>query len=280
MIDSSCGSLREPITILLWPEGAPGAVGDEETDKPSLTIYLPDPQKATGAGVVVCPGGGYCAVCNMHEGKDIAEWFRGMGVAAFVLKYRIAPRYNHPAPLLDAQRAVRTARAMSAEWGVDPSRIGIMGFSAGGHLASSAGTIFDGGCPSSADPIDRQSSRPDFMILCYSVISMVPPFAHVGSRANLLGGSPDPQVMEELSTEKRVTPQTPPTFLMHTDSDNVVMAENSAVFYLALRKAGVPAEMHIYAKGPHGVGLAQADPVLSFWPKHLQMWMEGRGLLG
>jgi len=265
--------------MLLWPDGAPGAIGDEDADKPRLTAYLPDPAKATGTSVVVCPGGGYCNVCVGHEGEAVAEWFRDIGVAVFVLRYRTAPQYQHPAPLLDAQRAVRTVRARSAEWELDPDRIGVMGFSAGGHLASTAGTLFDDGPTTATDSIDRENPRPDFMILAYPVITLKPPHAHAGSRGNLLGESPDDELIEQLSTELRVTDRTPPTFLMHTNADTGVPSENSVLFYLALRKAGVPAEMHIYADGPHGVGMALDHPILRNWPEQLRLWMGSIGLL-
>ena len=196
-----------------------------------------------------------------------------------MLQYRIAPRYHHPAPLQDAQRALRTVRARAGEWHVDSRRIGIWGFSAGGHLASTAGTHFDAGRPDAQDPIERVSCRPDFLILVYPVISMEPPYAHIGSRDNLLGKNPDPKLVENLSNEKQVTSETPPTFLMHTDGDRGVSSVNSVLFYLALKKAGVPAELHIFEKGPHGFGLAPKDPVLSIWPDLLARWLQSRGLL-
>jgi acetyl esterase/lipase len=200
-------------------------------------------------------------------------------VAAFVLKYRLGPRYHHPAPLQDAQRALRTVRSHAEEFGIRPDRIGVWGFSAGGHLSATAGTHFDAGDPQAADPIERASSRPDFLILAYPVISFTAEYTHRGSRKNLLGDSPDPALAENLSNEKQVTAQTPPTFLFHTDEDSGVPAENSIAFYLALRRAGVPAELHIYQSGQHGVGLAQKDPILSSWPGRLADWMKVRGLL-
>ncbi len=269
----------DPKVELLWPDGAPGAVGTEAADKPSLTVYLPPTDKATGTAVVVCPGGGYAVLAVDHEGKQIAEWLNDRGVAAFVFRYRIAPRYRHPAPLQDAQRAIRTVRTRAKEWGVDPSRIGIWGFSAGGHLASTAGTHFDAGNSEAKDPVERASSRPDFMILAYPVITFEPPHGHGGSRNNLLGKEPDPKLVESLCNHKQVTAQTPPTFLFHTNEDAGVVPENSILFYLALRQAKVPAELHIYEKGKHGVGLAVKDPVLSSWGDRLADWMKGRGLL-
>lgn len=264
---------------LLWPKGAPGALGTEKADQPAVTIYLPAEDKATGTAVVVCPGGGYGTLADDHEGKQPAEWLIKHGVAAFVLRYRIAPRYHHPAPMQDVQRAIRLVRARAGEWGIDPHKIGVWGFSAGGHLASTAATHFDEGKPDAEDPLDRASCRPDFAILCYPVITMEPPFTHMGSRKNLLGNSPDADLVASLCNEKQVTKKTPPTFLFHTTADTAVVPENSALFYLALRKAGVPAEMHVYENGPHGVGLAQRDPVLSSWTDRLAAWMKSRKLL-
>lgn len=259
---------------LLWPGGAPGALGTDDADRPTLTAYLPPPDRAAGSAVVVCPGGGYAHLAVDHEGRQIADWLNAHGVAAFVLNYRLGPRYHHPAQLQDAQRALRTVRSRAKDWGIAPGRIGVWGFSAGGHLASSAGTHFDSGDANAADPIDRVSSRPDFMILAYPVISFTTPYTHRGSLKNLLGDSPDPKLAEYLSSETQVTSQTPPTFLFHTNADAGVPAENSVLFYLALRKAGVPAEMHIYERGPHGVGLAQSDAVLRSWPDRLADWLK------
>src|SRR5712692_1268713 len=269
----------KPQVMLLWPQGAPGAVGNEDKDKPTLTAYLPPADKANGAAVVVCPGGGYGFLAMDHEGKQIAEWLNSLGVAAFVLKYRIAPRYHHPAPLQDAQRALRTVRSRAKEWNLDPKKIGIWGFSAGGHLASTAATHFDDGKADADDPVEKVSCRPDFAILCYPVITFEDPYCHKGSRVNLIGNNPDPKLLESLCNEKQVTEKTPPTFLFHTGTDTGVPPENSVLFYMALRKAKVPAEMHIYEKGPHGVGLAQKDPILSKWPEQLAGWMKQRGLL-
>jgi len=273
------GAAQTPETRLLWPQGAPGALGHGAADKPSIAIYLPPREKATSAAVVVCPGGGYRILAMDHEGQQVAEWLNGHGIAAFVLSYRLGPRYRHPIQLGDAQRAIRTVRALAAEFRIDPGRIGIWGFSAGGHLASTAGTHFDSGNPTAPDPIDRVSCRPDFMILCYPVVSFVTEYGHTGSRANLLGEDFDPKLAEYLSSEKQVTSQTPPTFLFHTDADRGVPPENSVLFYLALRRAGVPAELHIYEKGNHGVGLAQKDPVLASWPGRLADWLKARGAI-
>jgi len=270
------GALLHGQSTLLWPNGAPGALGNEESDRPSLTIHLPA-SNGVHSGVVVCPGGGYAMLAVDHEGRQIAEWLNARGVAAFVLRYRLGPRYHHPIELGDAQRALRFVRFHAADYGVANDKIGIWGFSAGGHLASTAGTHFDAGNANAADPIDRLSSRPDFMILAYPVISFTTPYTHRGSLRNLLGDNPDPKLVASLSNETQVTSQTPPAFLFHTSTDTGVPPENSVLFYLALRKAGVPAEMHIYERGEHGVGLAPSDPVLSTWPRRLEDWMKLHG---
>jgi acetyl esterase/lipase len=264
---------------LLWPGGAPGALGNEAVDKPKVTVYLAPDDRATGAAVVVCPGGGYQVVAADHEGKQIALWLNSLGVSAFVLQYRLGERYHHPVPLEDAQRAIRMVRRRSKEWHVDPKRIGILGFSAGGHLASTAATHFDDGRPDAPDPVDRESSRPDFAVLCYAVISLEDPTAHAGSRRNLLGDPPDPALVVLLSNEKQVTPRTPPTFLWHTADDTAVPVENSLLFFAALHKAGVPGELHVFPHGRHGLGLAPGDPAVSQWPRLCAIWMEGLGLL-
>jgi acetyl esterase/lipase len=267
--------------ILLWPNGAPGAKGDLPNDKPTMTVHLPDSAKATGAAVVICPGGGYGGLCLSYEGHDVAKWFNSFGVAGIVLEYRHRGKgYAHPAPLQDAQRAIRTVRARAGEWKINPDRIGIMGFSAGGHLASSAGTHFDKGNASSDDPIERVSCRPDFLILCYPVIAFGEPFTHYGSQENLLGKDADAALVRSMSSEKQVTKDTPPAFLFHTTDDQGVPVENSVQFYMAMRKAGVPVEAHFYAHGPHGVGMAPTDPSLSTWTKCCERWMRARGFLG
>lgn len=267
---------------LLWPNGAPQAKGDADGDRPSITIYLPPKEKATGAAVVICPGGGYGHLAIDHEGHQIARWLNSFGVAGFILKYRhrnSGAGYGHPVPLMDAQRAISMVRARAAEFEVDPARIGILGFSAGGHLASTAATHFHTGRTDTADAIDRVSCRPDFAVLVYPVISLTERFTHVGSRTNLLGRDGDAELIRQLSNELHVTPQTPPTFLLHTNEDTAVPAENSVYFYLALRKAKVPAELHIYEKGHHGVGLGAAAGAVGTWPRRCEEWMRGRGLL-
>jgi len=270
----------EPKVELLWPQGAPGAKGDRPADKPTLIVCLPEEGKGNGCAVVICPGGGYGGLAMDHEGHQIARWLNSFGVAGFICDYRHRGKgYGHPAPLQDAQRAIRTVRGRAGEWSVDPARIGIMGFSAGGHLASSAGTHFDAGEPNSADAIQRVSCRPDFLILCYPVIAFNEPYTHNGSQQNLLGKDADPELVRSMSSEKQVTKQTPPTFLFHTDEDKGVPPENSIVFYRALHAADVPAEMHIYEHGQHGLGLAAKTPGTCNWPKQCQDWLRGRGLL-
>ena len=271
-------SAEEPAPTLLWPDGAPGAVGTEEADKPALFLHPADPATATGACVVICPGGGYGGLMMSYEGNDVARWFNGFGVSAAVLRYRLAPRYRDPSMLQDVRRAVRHLRANADTLGLAPNRIGVMGFSAGGHLAASSGVHFEAGDPGSADPVERQSSRPDFLVLAYPVISMKDGVTHAGSRNNLLGPEATPDAIERMSLETRVTEETPPAFLFHTGEDAAVPVENSLLFYSALRKARVPAELHAFRAGPHGVGLDRFEATKA-WPSLLKSWMEHLGLL-
>jgi acetyl esterase/lipase len=267
----------EAPTFPLWENGAPGALGHADVDIPALTYY--PAYHGFPTAVIVAPGGGYGGLAMNHEGRQVANWLNSAGITAFVLRYRLGPRYHHPIELGDAQRAIRLVRTRAAEYGVKPDRIGMIGFSAGGHLASTAETHFDSGNPNAADPIDRASSRPDFAVLGYPVISFTAPYSHRGSVRALLGDSPDPKLLEDLSNELRVTPQTPPTFLFSTSEDAGVPAENSVAFYLALHKLNVPAELHIFQKGDHGVGLDLGDPALGEWPKLLINWLRVLGLL-
>ncbi len=249
-----------PTPIPLWPDGAPGALGNSNKDIPTITPFLPNPDKATGAALVICPGGGYGGLAN-HEGEHYARFLNEHGIAGFVLKYRLGSAgYRHPAMLQDVARAIRVVRARAEEWKLDAKRVGLMGSSAGGHLASTLLTHFDSGKPGAKDPIDQQSCRPDVGILCYPVITMRDtPYSHAGSRKNLLGEHPSPELIDELSNELHVTKDTPPCFIWHTDEDNGVLVENSLLFAQALRKAGVPFDLHIYEKGPHGMGLGSRD---------------------
>ena len=225
-----------PPVELLWPKGAPDAVGSNPEDTPTLTIFRPAEGMANGAAVVICPGGGYGHLADVKEGSAVAAWLNTLGVTGCVLKYRLAPRYRHPAPIQDAQRAIRLVRSRVADLKLDPQRIGILGFSAGGHLASTAGTHYDLGHPEATDPIDKISCRPDLLVLCYPVISFSSPYTHVGSRNNLLGPNADPKLLEALSNEKHVTRDTPPTFLFHTSADTGVPPENSLMFYTSRGK--------------------------------------------
>ena len=266
-------------TIRLWDGPAPGATGSGEADVPTLTISLPDASKTTGVGVLVCPGGGYGGLAKDHEGKQIAEWLNGEDIAAFVLTYRHAPGYGDPSPLMDAKRAIRTVRSRAAEWRVDPGRIGIIGFSAGGHLSATASTQFDAGDAKSGDPIERASSRPDFSILLYPVITMTDPYAHAGSRKNLLGEAASEADIARMSAEKNVTANTPPAFIVHTTEDRVVPVQNALLYYDACVRAGAPAELHVFEKGRHGLGLAAGTSGMSNWPALALVWLRERQIL-
>ena len=262
--------------IILWENGAPGAVGKEPPDIPTITPYLPPAEKATGAAIIVLPGGGYSHLSEIKEGSDVAKWLNSLGITAFVLKYRLGMRYHQPAPLQDASRAMRTVRARAKEWNIDTNRIGILGFSAGGHLASTLGTHFDAGKADSTDLIERVSSRPDLEILVYPVITMGE-FTHAGSKKNLLDENPAPELVKLYSNELQVTKETPPTFLVHTMTDAAVPVENSLMFISALRKAGVPFEFHLYERGPHGFGLALTNPILATWAARCADWLGVHG---
>jgi len=261
----------------LWPQGAPGALGTKEADIPTLTPYLPAADTVTGAVMVICPGGGYGGLAS-HEGQDYALFLADHGITCFVLKYRLGSHgYHHPIELQDAARAVRMVRAGAAQWKIDPQRIGIMGSSAGGHLASTLLTHFDAGDPNAADPIDRQSSRPNLGVLCYAVITMGQ-YTHTGSRDNLLGLHPAPELITLLSNELQVTAQTPPCFLWHTWEDGAVPVENTLQFAAALRAHHVPFDLHIYQKGGHGMGLADKPPFAHThpWANDLLFWLKAQ----
>jgi len=270
---------QDPVTMPLWDGPAPGAQGTAPEDVPTLTMYMPRRTAGPLTAVVLAPGGGYVALAMNHEGRQVASYLNALGIATFILRYRLGPTYRHPIELGDMQRAVRTVRAHAAEWHIAPDRIGVMGFSAGGHLASTVSTHFDAGDAGAADVVDRESSRPDFAILAYPVVSMTESWTHQGSRRSLLGDDADPQLAASLSNETQITAETPPTFLFHTNADTGVPAENSVAYYLALRKAGVDAEMHIFQNGPHGVGLGMDDAALAEWPALLANWLRVRGLI-
>lgn len=266
--------------IPLWPEGAPGALGTSTNDIPTLTVYLPDAGKATGAAMVICPGGGYAHLAA-HEGNDYALWLNQQGVAGFVLQYRLGSHgYHHPAMLNDAARAVRWVRAHAGDYRIDLKRVGIMGSSAGGHLASTLVTHFDAGNPAAADAVERQSSRPDLGILCYPVISLGD-FAHPGSKRNLLGTNPPPELVQQLSSELQVTAATPPCFVWSTAEDKTVPVENSLLFAAALQKNHVPFDLHIYQKGRHGIGLADKPPFAHPhpWAGDCLFWLKEQGFV-
>lgn len=263
----------------LWTGDAPGALGKETKDIPTLTPYFAPPEKATGAAFIICPGGGYGHLAP-HEGFHYAIWLNEQGIAGFVLKYRLGTSgYHHPAMLQDVQRAIRYVRANADQWGLDANRIGVIGSSAGGHLAATALTHFDGGNPAAGDPIDRVGSRPDLGILCYAVITMGAN-THAGSQYFLLGENPDPDLINFLSNEKQVSEDTPPVFIFHTFEDNTVKVENALDFAAALRRHGVPFSLHIYPKGSHGMGLgnSQRSPDGRHpWTFECALWLKEQG---
>lgn len=276
----------------LWPDRAPGAVGDASADRPFLTVYLPDSARnvpesslAKRTAVIVCPGGAYGMLARAKEGAEPARWLSGLGICAFQLDYRVGPVYHHPVEMGDAARAVRWVRAHADRYHLDPARVGVLGFSAGGHLAATLATRFDPGDPRSADPAERLSDRPDFQILIYPVISMEAPFTHRASRTNLLGRHPDGAVLDSLSAEKHVTARTPPAFIVHAEADPIVAFANSQAYAEALRKAGVPVDFEAYVEGTHAFGLAQertgepGQAQLSAWPAHCAAWLRASGFL-
>lgn len=272
VIASTISSYGQSGAIKLWEKDAPNSKGNEPSDIPTITPFLTTKELTSRAAVIVCPGGGYARLSEVKEGSDVARWLNSLGINAFVLKYRLGMRYHQPNQLLDAARAVRYVRANAERWDIDPDKIGIMGFSAGGHLASTLGTRFDSGQGDSTDPIERVRSRPDLMVLVYPVITMGE-FTHAGSKLNLLGANPSENLVKQYSNELHVSAETPPTFLVHTMSDAGVPVENSLMFVQALRRAKVPVEFHMYEKGPHGFGLAPTDPVLSTWTARCADWL-------
>ena len=283
MISNAASSAAEQQKIVLWENGTPNAIGSEEKDKPHITVWLPDGDIKTDTAVVVCPGGGYGGLALDHEGTQIGQWFNSQGITAIIVEYRHRGKgYGHPNPLLDLQRAIRITRSHADDWGIDRAKIGVMGFSAGGHLASTAGTHFHNPPKAEghiADAIDQIDCRPDFMILCYPVIQFNSAVTHVGSQTNLIGKDAPAELVEYYSSEKQVTDRTPPTFIFFTDEDTTVPPENGIAFYLALRQNGVPAELHIYQKGRHGVGLAKGMPGNETWPGLCLTWLRNNGFL-
>lgn len=274
----------------LWIGEYPGKHSTDDKLIPTITAYRVEPGKANGTAVIICPGGGYSGRAADHEGTQVAKWLNDRGVTAIILKYRTVNELKVPAPLgdaplLDAQRAIRLVRQNAKAIGVDPKKIGIWGFSAGGHLASTAATHFDAGDPKAVDLADRESSRPDFAILAYPVITMGKE-THGGSKKNLLGDKPDEKMVKLYSNEKHVTKETPPTFLFHTKADTAVLLANSELFHAALKKHEVPCELYVVEKGKHGVGLGQdakwtgGEPSVADWPNKLEAWMKTQKLLG
>lgn len=250
-------------------------------ETPAVEVRLPARGNATGQAVVVCPGGAYAGLAYDWEGTDFAGWLTSRGIAAIILRYRLpvdgdVAHQKWLVPLLDAQRALRFTRAHAADWGINPAKVGIMGFSAGGHLASTAGTRFDAGQADAADPVDRFSSRPDFMVLVYPVITMTPEFTHAGSRTNLLGEKPSDELVRRYSNELQVTAETPPTFLVHAGDDGAVPVQNSLLFYAALLAHKVPAELHVYPHGGHGFSFALNKGRLQDWPQLCARWLAER----
>ncbi len=273
----------------LWPEGVPGAkasLGPEKNDggrtsnvsEPTLTVYAPAVDRANGTAVIICPGGGYVRLSTAREGEQYAQWLGTLGITSFVLKYRMA-EFGHPAPLQDVLRAVRLVRAQASRLHIDPNRIGVMGSSAGGHLAAGSGTLFEHPLGRTGAGLDAVSARPDFLMLLYPVITMTGPATHAGSRKALLGAAPAERDLALLSLERQVTSATPPTLLIHTQEDATVPVENSILFYQALVRANVPAEMYLFEHGSHGMGMRDGLGTASGWPRRAEEWLRGRGLL-
>jgi acetyl esterase/lipase len=265
-------SSPKPETLALWNGHAPVGDGTFQTEDAEITVHRA--AHPNGAAAVICPGGGYAKLMMEPEGHGIARWLNEHGITGIVLQYRL-PHGNHMVPLLDAQRALRLARSHAVEWGIDPKRIGIIGFSAGGHLASTADTHFDAGNPQASDPVERVSCRPDFAILIYPVISMGEK-GHAGSRKNLLGENPTPEMIEQFSNEKHITPQTPPTFLAHAANDAVVPPDNSRMFYEALKANHVPAKYLELPSGGHGLDHYQG-PMWDAWQVESIEWLKQLG---
>jgi acetyl esterase/lipase len=270
---ASAQAAKPPATVFLWPNGAPGALGSSEADKPRMYVFLPE-KRSTSAAILVIPGGGYTHVAMGHEGFQVADWLNQQGMVAFVLDYRVAP-YRYPVEINDGRRAMRLIRSHAAEYGIDRDRLGVWGSSAGGHLASSLGTHCENVTPqdTNADPVDQLSCKPDFMVLAYPVISMELPEAHRGSRRALLGPNPDPKLAHEYSNQFAVTADTPPTFIFATTNDPTVPVENALDFYRALERHHVHAELHLFDYSNHGCGLCGSIIPLRVWPSLLRTWL-------
>ena len=273
--DGDPPNYRETGEVTIWDTS--DIVRIRMVQKPDIALFLPSKKNATGEAVVICPGGGYTALAYDFEGSDVARWLNSQGIAAFVLKYRLPGAKSnivpHLSPLLDARRAMRLVRYNAESWNIDPGKIGILGFSAGGHLASTLSTHFDGGDPSSSDPVECESCRPDFSILIYPVISFNDEIAHTGSKRALLGPDPDKELVTYFSNELQVSKDTPPAILIHSNDDTGVPAENSMVYFQALRSHGIQGELHIYPYGGHGYSLAIGKGHLSTWPDRVIEWI-------
>jgi len=268
-------SSGEDKVLPLWPQGVPDARGNGPADNPIITVHLPPAGSTNTVAVLICPGGGYGGLCSSYEGHDVAKWLNGFGIAGIVLKYRMSP-YRHPVPLHDAQRAMRLIRLHAQEWNIDAHRIGAMGFSAGGHLASTLGTQFDAGNPGAAEPVDRLSCRPDFMVLVYPVITMGAK-GHAGSTINLLGANPTQAARDSVSSELHVATNTPPAFLAHAVTDALVPVDNSRLFVAALKAKGVPVSYCELPKGSHGLGCGKGEDWAA-WQAACLTWLKGNGL--
>jgi acetyl esterase/lipase len=269
-------------TLQLWPSGSPEVVGTDPADLPTLTVFLPQKGKGTGSAVIVAPGGAYLGLATNLEGRQVADWFTSRGVTAFVLKYRLGAKYLYPIPLEDAQRAVRLVRSSAAVYGFLPDRIGLVGFSAGGHLAAATGTLFDAGKPDSIDPLDRLSSRPDFLVLGYPWLNAMQPSGHYITYCSLIKTIPPETCKldeQKYTPSLHVTSQTPTTFIYSTSDDQTVPISASVAFYNALIAAGVPAELHIFRHGDHGSGMGAGSAALDLWPVLLEQWLRDQGLL-
>ena len=279
----------EPKRIEIWPEGVPGLRADASPEKienarasnvhhPYMEVFPAPADKAVGTAIVICPGGAYIRLAIEHEGSLVAARLNAAGVTAFVLHYRLL-EYGHPAPLRDVLRAIRLVRSRAAEFGVKPDRIGVMGFSAGGHLAASAATLFDEADGKTGAELDATSARPDFAVLVYPVITMKDPYVHAGSRQSLLGANPAPEMIERMSLESRVQKNTPSTLMFCTEDDKTVPVENTLMFYAALRKAGVDAELHLWPHGVHGFGMTPNVGRAVVWPDLCEDWLRAGGWL-
>jgi acetyl esterase/lipase len=269
-------------TIPLWEQGAPGALGNEYEDSPTLTMFPPQQGKSNGAAVVIAPGGGYQGRASNLEGRQIADWYNARGFTAFVLKYRLGVRYLYPIPLADGIRSVRVVRSLAEKYKLDSNRIGMTGFSAGGHLAAMVGNSCDKGKADSKDPIERFSSRPDFLVLSYPWLNAMQPSGHRGTPFyQAIMKLPEARYSEFVSYTPlfHVTSRTPPTFIFITSDDPVVSVQSSVDYFSALRAAGVAAELHVFGHGAHGVGLGSGDPALDLWPTLLEAWLRGRQIM-